>query len=46
MVFLLDDPEIVRRVKDMLEAQPDITVIGEAGTAESALARIPALMPT
>jgi DNA-binding NarL/FixJ family response regulator len=45
-VFLLDDHEIVRRgVQDMLEAEPDITVIGEAGTAESALARIPALMP-
>jgi DNA-binding NarL/FixJ family response regulator len=45
-VFLLDDHEIVRRgVKDMLEAEPDITVIGEAGTAESALARIPALRP-
>src|ERR1700739_1264877 len=45
-VFLLDDHEIVRRgVRDMLEAEPDISVIGEAGTAESALARIPALMP-
>jgi DNA-binding NarL/FixJ family response regulator len=45
-VFLLDDHEIVRRgVRDMLEAEPDITVIGEAGTAESALARIPALRP-
>jgi DNA-binding NarL/FixJ family response regulator len=45
-VFLLDDHEIVRRgVRDMLEVEPDITVIGEAGTAESALARIPALMP-
>jgi len=45
-VFLLDDHEIVRRgVRDMLEAEPDITVIGEAGTAESALARIPALVP-
>jgi DNA-binding NarL/FixJ family response regulator len=45
-VFLLDDHEIVRRgVKDMLEAEPDILVIGEAGTAESALARIPALRP-
>jgi DNA-binding NarL/FixJ family response regulator len=45
-VFLLDDHEIVRRgVRDMLEAEPDITVIGEAGTAGSALARIPALMP-
>jgi DNA-binding NarL/FixJ family response regulator len=45
-VFLLDDHEIVRRgVKDLLEAEPDIVVIGEAGTASSALARIPALRP-
>jgi DNA-binding NarL/FixJ family response regulator len=45
-VFLLDDHEIVRRgVRDMLEAEPDITVVGEAGTAASALARIPALRP-
>ena len=45
-VFLLDDHEIVRRgVKDLLEAEDDITVIGEAGTASSALARIPALKP-
>ena len=45
-VFLLDDHEIVRRgVRDMLEADGDITVIGEAGTASSALARIPALRP-
>src|SRR5579863_6253517 len=45
-VFLLDDHEIVRRgVRDLLEAEPDIVVVGEAGTAESALARIPALRP-
>jgi DNA-binding NarL/FixJ family response regulator len=45
-VFLLDDHEIVRRgVRDMLEAEPGITVVGEAATAESALARIPALQP-
>ena len=45
-VFLLDDHEIVRRgVRDLLEAEPDITVVGEAGTASSALARIPALKP-
>ncbi len=45
-VFLLDDHEIVRLgVKDLLEAEPDITVIGEAATAASALARIPALRP-
>jgi two-component system, NarL family, response regulator DevR len=45
-VFLLDDHEVVRRgVRDLLESEPDITVIGEAGTAASALARIPALRP-
>src|ERR1041385_6725533 len=45
-VFLLDDHEIVRRgVRELLETEPDITVVGEAGTAESALARIPALRP-
>lgn len=45
-VFLLDDHEIVRRgVKDLLENEADISVIGEAGTAASALARIPALRP-
>src|SRR6202042_2182276 len=45
-VFLLDDHEIVRRgVRELLEAEPDIIVVGEAGTAESALARIPALKP-
>jgi len=43
---LLDDHEVVRRgVRDLLEAEPDITVVGEAGTAASALARIPALRP-
>jgi len=45
-VFLLDDHEIVRRgVRDLINAEPGITVIGEAGTATSALARIPALKP-
>jgi DNA-binding NarL/FixJ family response regulator len=45
-VFLLDDHEIVRRgVRDLLEAEHDISVVGEAGTAQSALARIPALRP-
>jgi two-component system, NarL family, response regulator DevR len=45
-VFLLDEHEIVRRgVKDMLEAEGDIKVTGEAGTASAALARIPALRP-
>ena len=45
-VFLLDDHELVRiGVRDLLEAQPDIQVIGEAATVASALARIPALRP-
>lgn len=45
-VFLLDDHEVVRRgVRDMLEAEPDIRVVGEAGTASATLARIPALRP-
>jgi two-component system, NarL family, response regulator DevR len=45
-VFVLDDHEIVRRgVCGLLEAEPDIRVIGEAGTASAALASIPALRP-
>ncbi|MFG1969329.1 response regulator [Nonomuraea fuscirosea] len=45
-VFLLDDHEVVRRgVAALLESEDDIEVIGEAGTAESAIARIPALTP-
>ncbi|MBB2910842.1 DNA-binding NarL/FixJ family response regulator [Streptosporangium becharense] len=45
-VFLLDDHEVVRRgVAALLESEDDIEVIGEAGTAESAIARIPALKP-
>jgi len=45
-VFLLDDHEIVRRgVRDLLEADGDISVVGEAGTAELALARIPPTHP-
>jgi DNA-binding NarL/FixJ family response regulator len=45
-VFLLDDHEIVRcGVRELLEAEPGIRVVGEAGTAASALARIPALRP-
>ncbi|MFC8079659.1 response regulator [Streptomyces sp. NPDC057307] len=45
-VFLLDDHEVVRRgVRDLLDAEPDLTVVGEASTAEQALVRIPALRP-
>jgi DNA-binding NarL/FixJ family response regulator len=41
-VFLLDDHEIVRRgIAQLLESEDDIEVIGEAGTAAQALARIP-----
>ncbi|MFF9162229.1 response regulator [Streptomyces longwoodensis] len=45
-VFLLDDHEVVRRgVHDLLDDEPDITVVGEAATVEQALVRIPALRP-
>ncbi|MDC0765405.1 response regulator [Streptomyces sp. HD] len=45
-VFLLDDHEVVRRgVHDLLNDEPDITVVGEAATAEQALVRVPALRP-
>ncbi len=46
MVFLLDDHEVVRRgVHDLLSDEPDLTVVGEAATAEQALVRVPALRP-
>ncbi|MEV5646705.1 response regulator transcription factor [Nocardia sp. NPDC052254] len=45
-VFLVDDHEIVRRgLSDLLDGDPDLTVVGEAGTVAQALARIPALRP-
>jgi DNA-binding NarL/FixJ family response regulator len=45
-VFLLDDHEIVRRgLRELLEAEGDIEVVGEAGTAEEAVGRIPATSP-
>ncbi|WP_062209942.1 response regulator transcription factor [Streptomyces sp. NBRC 109706] len=45
-VFLLDDHEVVRRgVHELLAMEPDIEVVGEAGTAAEALARIPAAHP-
>jgi DNA-binding NarL/FixJ family response regulator len=45
-VFLLDDHEVVRLgVRDLLEAEPGIRVVGEAGTAALALARIEVLRP-
>jgi DNA-binding NarL/FixJ family response regulator len=45
-VFLLDDHEIVRRgIAQLLESEDDIEVVGEAGTAAQAMARIPAIRP-
>jgi len=45
-VFLLDDHEVVRHgLRALLEAEEDITVVGEAGTADQAIRRISALRP-
>ncbi|WDT92731.1 response regulator transcription factor [Streptomyces sp. SCSIO-PteL053] len=45
-IFLLDDHEVVRRgLRDLLEAEQDLVVVGEASTAAQALARGPALRP-
>jgi two-component system, NarL family, response regulator DevR len=43
---LLDDHEVVRRgLREMLEADGGVEVVGEAATAEQALARIPPTRP-
>jgi two-component system response regulator DevR len=45
-VFLLDDHEIVRRgIADLIDSADDLTIVGEAGTAAEALARVPAARP-
>ncbi|MFF4548865.1 response regulator [Streptomyces sp. NPDC001406] len=45
-VFLLDDHEVVRRgLTDLLDAEPDISVVGDADSVEQALVRGPALRP-
>ncbi|MFI6778152.1 response regulator [Nocardia sp. NPDC050412] len=45
-VFLVDDHHIVRRgVADLISAEPDLEVVGEAGSVSHAMARIPALRP-
>jgi two-component system, NarL family, response regulator DevR len=45
-VYLLDDHEVVRRgLRDLLESEGDIVVVGESGSAVEATARIPALRP-
>jgi len=45
-VFLLDDHEVVRRgLADLLQAEGDIEVVGESGSAVEATHRVPALRP-
>ncbi len=45
-IFLLDDHELVRRgIRDLLWVEDDMTVVGEAATAEEALQRIPQTKP-
>ncbi len=45
-VFLVDDHEIVRRgVAELINAERDLDVVGEASTMRQALARVPAVMP-
>lgn len=45
-VFLLDDHEIVRRgVADVLQAEADLEVVGEHGTAAGAVAAVTACSP-
>jgi len=45
-VFLLDDHEVVRKgLRDLLEEEADMEVVGEAGTAADALVRIPLCAP-
>jgi DNA-binding NarL/FixJ family response regulator len=45
-VYLLDDHEVVRRgLRELLEAEADIEVVGESGLAQEAARRIPALRP-
>lgn len=45
-VYLLDDHEVVRRgIRDLLERETDIEVVGESGLAQEAVCRILALRP-
>lgn len=45
-VFLVDDHEVVRRgLIDLLGADPELDVVGEAGTVAEAMSRIPAADP-
>jgi DNA-binding NarL/FixJ family response regulator len=45
-VFLVDDHEVVRRgLVDLLSGDPELVVVGEAGSVAEAKARIPAVRP-
>jgi two-component system response regulator DevR len=45
-LFLLDDHEVVRRgLKDLLDQEDDIEVVGESGLAQDAAALIPTIKP-
>ena len=45
-VFLLDDHEVVRRgLRELLDVEDDLDVVGESGSAQEATRRIPALRP-
>ncbi|KQY55904.1 LuxR family transcriptional regulator [Aeromicrobium sp. Root495] len=45
-IFLLDDHEVVRRgIRDLLESEDDLEVVGEASLAAEAIERIPPLKP-
>jgi len=45
-VFLLDDHEVVRRgLRELFDAEDDLTVVGEASTADEALSRVPSTKP-
>ncbi|GAA2581717.1 response regulator transcription factor [Microbacterium binotii] len=45
-VFVLDDHELVRRgVVDLIDAAPDMEVVGEASTAAQTLPRVAAVRP-
>ncbi|MFC7503865.1 response regulator [Nocardioides sp. CPCC 206347] len=45
-VYLLDDHEMIRRgIRDLLESEGDIVVVGESDSAREAVSRIPALRP-
>jgi DNA-binding NarL/FixJ family response regulator len=45
-VFLVDDHEVVRRgIRELLEAEGDVQVVGEAAGVEEALVRLPRVRP-